>query len=78
MLELNTDNKITFVVEVMKANVCIPLFDAVNYTLVFTVGLNELDLITQKLHCKEELKFIVEGKMEMYNFRIDERLSCKV
>ena len=35
MLELNTDNKITFVVEVMKANILMPLFDAVNSTLVF-------------------------------------------
>ena len=30
MLELNTDNKITFVVEVMKTNVSMPLFDAMN------------------------------------------------
>ena len=78
MLELNTDNKITFVVEVAKANLLIPLFDAVNSTLAFQTALNELDLIKLKIPYKEELKFIVEGNMEMYNFRIDERLSCKV
>ena len=78
MLELNTDNKITFVVEVAKANLLIPLFDAVNSTLAFQTALNELDLIKLKIPYKEELKFIVEGNMEMYNFRIDEILSCKV
>ena len=78
MLELNTDNKITVVVEVMKANVLMPLFDDVNSTLVFQAALNELDLIKLKIPYKEELKCIVEGNMEMYNIRIDERLSQKV
>ena len=78
MLELNTDNKITIYVEVMKANLLIPLFDAVNSTIVFQAVLNELDLIKLKIPYKEELKGIVEGNMEMYNIRIDERLSCKV
>ena len=40
MLQLNTDKKITFVVEVMKANVLMPLFDAMNSTLVFHALLN--------------------------------------
>ena len=62
----------------MKANVLMPLFDAVNSTLVFTAGLNELDLIKLKLPSKEELKSIVEGNTEMYNDRIEDRLSCKV
>ena len=35
ILELNSDNKITFVVEVMKANVLMPLFDDVDSTVVF-------------------------------------------
>ena len=78
MLELNTDNKITFVVEVMKANVLMPLFDDVNSTLVFQVVLNELDLIKLKIPYKEELKCIVEGNTEIYNIRIEDRLSCKV
>ena len=78
MLELNTDNKITFVVEVMKANLLMPLFDVVNSTLVLQAALNDLDLIKLKIPYKEELKGIVEGNMEIYNIRIDERLSCKV
>ena len=61
MLELNTDNKMTSVVEVMKANVLMPLFDDVNSTLVFQAALNELDLIKLKIPYKEELKSIVEG-----------------
>ena len=55
MLELNTDNKITFVVEVMKANLLMLLFDAVHSILVFQVALNELDLIKLKIPYKEEL-----------------------
>ena len=47
----------------------------VNSTLVFQAALNELDLIKLKISYKEELKGIVEGNMEMYNIRIDERLS---
>ena len=78
MLELNTDNKITFVVEVMKTNVLMPLFHAVNSTLVFTTGLNELDFIKLKLPSKEELKGIVEGNLEMHNDRIEDILSCKM
>ena len=78
MLELNTDDKITCVVEMMKVNVLIPLFESVDSTLVFTTGLNELDLIKLKLSSKEELKGIVEGNSEMYNDRFEDRLSCIV
>ena len=78
MLELNTDNKTTFVVEMIKANLLLPMFEPVFYTLVFTAGLNELDLINLKLPFKEESKGIVEGNSEMYNDRIEDRLSCKV
>ena len=78
MLELNTNNKITFVVEVVKANVLMPLFDDVDSTVVFQAALNELDLIKLKIPYKEELKYIVEGRVDMYNSRIYERLSCKV
>ena len=35
MLELNTDNKITFVVEKLKADVIKPLFDDKDSTVVF-------------------------------------------
>ena len=62
----------------MKANVLIPLFEPVNSTLVFTTVLNELNLIKLELPSKEELKGIVEGNLEMYNNRIEDRLSCKV
>ena len=62
----------------MKSDVLMPLFDAMDSTLVFQAALNELDLIKLKLPYKEELKRIFEGNMEMYNIRIDERLSCKV
>ena len=58
MLELNTDTKITFVVEVMKANVLMLLFDYVDSTVVFQAALNELDLIKFKIPFKEELKCI--------------------
>ena len=78
ILELNADNKITFAVEVMKVNLLMPLFDAVNSALVFQAALNELDLIKLTITYKGELKCIVEGNMEMYNCRIDEKLSCKV
>ena len=40
MLELNTNNKVTFVVEVIKANVLMPLFDGVDSTVVFQAALN--------------------------------------
>ena len=56
MLELNTDNKITFVVEMVKANLLRTMFEPINSKLVFTAGLNELDLIKLKLPTKEELK----------------------
>ena len=62
----------------MKANVLIPLFEPVNSTLVSTAELNELNLIKLKLPSKEELKGIVEGNTEIYNDRIEDRLSCKV
>ena len=62
----------------MKANALMPLFDAVNSTLVFTAGLNELDLIKLKLPTKEELKGIVESNSKMYNDRIEDRVSCKM
>ena len=78
MLELNIDNRITFVVEMMKTNVLLRMFEPVNSTLMFTAGLNELDLINLKLPSKEESKGIVEGNSEMYNDRIEDRLSCKV
>ena len=78
MLELNTDNKITFVVEKLKADVIKPLFEDKNSTVLFQAALNELDLIKIKIPFKEELKCIFEGNMDMYNNRIDERLSCKV
>ena len=47
-------------------------------TVLFQAALNELDLIKFKIPFKEELKCIFEGSMDMYNNRIDERLSCKV
>ena len=78
MLELNTNNNTTFVVEMMKANLLIPLVEPVNSTSMFTTGLNEFDLIKLKLPSKEEFKGIVEGNSEMYNDRIEDRLSCKV
>ena len=78
MLELNTDNKITFVVEVLKADVIKPLFEDKDSTVVFQAALNELDLIKFKIPFKEELNGIFEGNMDMYRNRIDERLSCKV
>ena len=78
MLELNTDNKITFVVEKLKADVIKPLFEDKDSTVVFQAALNELDLIKFKIPFKEELNGIFEGNMDMYRKRIDERLSCKV
>ena len=54
------------------------MFELVFSTLVFTAGLNELDLIKLKLPSKEELKIIVEGNSKMYNDSIEDRLSCKV
>ena len=45
MLELNTDNKITFAVEVMKGNVLMPMFDYVNFTLVFEAEKKKKDTL---------------------------------
>ena len=67
MLELNTDNKITFVVEKLKADVIKPLFEDKDSTVLFQAALNELDLIKLKIPFKEELKCIFEGNMDMYN-----------
>ena len=78
MIELNTDNKITCVVEMIKMNLLLPMFKPVFATLVFTVGLNELDLIKLKLPSKEELKYIVDRNSKLYNDKIEDRLSCKV
>ena len=60
MLELNTDNKIMFVIEMIKSNLLLSIFEPVFSTLLFTTGLNELDLIKLKLPSKEELKGIVK------------------
>ena len=78
MLELNTDNKITFFVEMMKANLLLTMCEPINSIIVFTTRLNELDLIKLQLLNKEELNGIVEGNFKMYNDRIEDRLSCKV
>ena len=40
MLELNTDNKMIFVVEMMKVNLLLTMFEPVNSTLVSTAELN--------------------------------------
>ena len=45
ILELNTDNKIIFVFEMMKTNSLLTMFEPINVTLVFTSGLDQLDLI---------------------------------
>ena len=78
MLELNTDNKIMFVVERMKVNLLLPLFGHMVSTLGFSAGLNEFDLIKLKLPSKTELKCITEGNQKLYNERIEDILSCKV
>lgn len=62
----------------MDYNRLIKLYD-VNYsTLVFSAGLNELDLIKLKLPFKTEVKDIAEGNSKLYSNRIEDGLSCKV
>ena len=65
ILQLNTDNKITLVVKMIKANLLLPMFEPIFSTLAFTTGLNELDLVKLKLPTKEELKGIIEGNSKM-------------
>ena len=64
MLELNTDNKIMFVVERMKANLLLPLFEPTVSTL-----LNELNLIKLKLPSEAEFQGITEGNKKFYNIK---------
>ena len=78
MLELNTDNKIMFVVERMKANLLLPLFEPMVSILFFSGRLNELDVIKLKLPSEAGLKGITEGNKKLYNERIKYRLSWKV
>ena len=78
MLELNTDNKIVFVVERMKANLLLSMLQSIASTFIFSAGLNEFDLIKLKLPSKAELKAIAEGNKKLYNERIEDILSCKV
>ena len=78
ILELNSHNKITFVVGMVKANLLMILYEPTYSTLVFTPGLKELDLIKLKLSIEKELKGIIEGNFKLYNDRIEKRFSCKV
>ena len=78
MLEVNTDNKIMFIIEWMKATLLLKMYEPVNSTFVFSTGLNELDIIKLKLPNEVQLKTIIEGKFKLYNDRIEDRLSCKV
>ena len=78
MLELNTDNKIMFVVERMKANLLLSMFEPISSIFVFSAGINEVDLIKLKLLSGSELNGITKGNKKLYNERILSILSCKV
>ena len=78
MLELNTGNENTFVVERIDYNWLIKFYDVGQLTLVFSTGLNEINLIKLKLPTETELIYIAEGNSKLYNDRIEDRLSCKV
>ena len=78
MLELNTDNKIMFVVERMKANLLLSMFEPISSIFVFSAGINEVDLIKLKLLSGSELNGITKGNKKLYNERIESILSCKV
>ena len=78
MLELNTDNKIMFVVERMRSTLLLKIYEPVNSTFMFFTGLNELDIIKLKLLNEVELKVIIEGNSKLYNDRIEDRLFGKI
>ena len=55
----------------------VKFYDISQSTLVFSTGLNDIDLIKLKLPSETELKYIAEGNNKLYNDRIEDRISCK-
>ena len=78
MLELNTDNKIMFVVERIRSTLLLKMYEPVNSTFMFFTRLNELDIIKLKLLNEGELKAIIEWNSKVYNDRIEDRLIGKI
>ena len=76
ILELRTDNNITFVIERLNSDNLKLEFENIQY--FFSAKLNELDLIKLKIPSESEMCGIIAGKRSMYDVRIKERLSCKI
>ena len=76
MLELSTDNNVTFVIE--RLNLDNFKLEFENIKNVFSAKLNELDLIKLKIPSESEMCGIIAGERAMYGERIKERLSCKI
>ena len=76
MLELSTDNNVTFVIERLNSDNLNLEFENMKY--VFSAKLNELDLIKLKIPSESEMYGIVAGDRSLYDKRIQERLCCKI
>ena len=76
MLELSTDNNVTFVIERLNSDNLKLEFENMKY--IFPAKLNELDLIKLKIPSESEICDIIAGEKSMYDERIQERLSCKI
>ena len=75
MLELSTDNKITFVFERLNSNNLKHEFDNMKKN---SAKFNEIDLIKLKIPSESELSEIITRNRNIYDEIIKERLSCKI
>ena len=76
MLELSTDNNVTFVIEWLNLDNLKLEFE--NIKNIFSAKLNELDFIKLKIPSESEMCGIIAGERSMYDERIKERLLCKI
>ena len=76
MLELSTDNNVTFVIEMLNSDNL--KLEIENMKHVFSANLNELDLIKLKIPSESEICGIIAGERSMYDERIEEILCCNI
>ena len=74
MLELNTDNNVTFVSVRLNSDNLKVEFENMKY--VFPAKLNELDLIKLKIPSESEMCGIIAGERSLYDKIIQERFYC--
>ena len=76
ILELSTDNNVTFVIERLNPNNLKLEFE--NMKCVFCAKLKELDIVKLKIPSESEMRVIIAGDRSFYDKRIQERLCCKI